>query len=52
LTNLFNDKNWPMFFKNAFQAILLDYTTDYIVQQDLNLIAFYKQMEKIENKAN
>ncbi len=27
-----------MFYKNALQAIWLDYTTKYIVKQDINLI--------------
>ena len=30
-----------MFYKNALQAVWLDYTTKYIIKQDINLIENY-----------
>lgn len=39
-----------MFYKNAMQAVWLDYTTKYIIQQDLNLIDNYdEEEENLEN---
>ncbi len=38
-----------MFYKNALQAVWLDYTTKYIVKQDLNLIDNYDDDEEENN---
>jgi hypothetical protein len=38
-----------MFYKNALQAVWLDYTTKYIVKQDLNLIDNYDDEEDENN---
>lgn len=38
-----------MFFKNALQAVWLEYTTKYIVKQDLNLIENYDDDDDEEN---
>lgn len=38
---LFLDKKHPFVFKNALQACWLNYTTKYLIEQDLNLIDFF-----------
>jgi hypothetical protein len=38
-----------MFYKNSLQAVWLDYTTKYIVKQDLNLIDNYDDDEEENN---
>jgi hypothetical protein len=37
-----------MFYKNAMQAVWLDYTTNYILEQDLNLIELNSQAQERE----
>ncbi len=37
-----------MFYKNALQAIWLDYTTKYIVKQDINLIDNFEDEDEDE----
>ncbi len=45
---MYNDPIFPMFYKNAMQAVWLDYTTNYILEQDLNLIELNSQAQERE----
>jgi hypothetical protein len=38
-----------MFYRNALQAVWLDYTTRYIIEQDINLIELFIKSIKPEN---
>ncbi len=49
---LYNDPIFPMFYKNAMQAVWLDYTTNYILEQDLNLIDLNSQAQERESVTN
>jgi hypothetical protein len=52
LQELYNDPIFPMFYKNSLQAVWLDYTTKYIIKQDLNLIDNYNENEDDFNTIN
>lgn len=40
-----------MVYYNAIQAVWLDYTTNYIIEQDLNLIDYYEKGDQnFDNK--
>jgi hypothetical protein len=40
-----------MFYRNAMQAVWLDYTTNYIIEQDLNLIELNTLAQEKESLA-
>lgn len=39
---LYKSKTHQFVFKNAMQAVWLDYTTKYLIEQDMNLIDFFE----------
>lgn len=47
MKELYNDSIYPMFYKNALQAAWLNYTTEYIKKQDINLIDNYDDEEEL-----
>jgi len=47
LFKLYDDHDYPFIFKNALQALWLIYTTNYIIEQDLELIRFRLKDEKL-----
>jgi hypothetical protein len=47
LFKLYDDHDYPFIFKNALQALWLIYTTNYIIEQDLELIRFRLTDEKL-----
>ena len=47
LNKLNKDKSFPDVYNNAIHAIWLDYSTEYLAVQDINLISY--QNEIIEN---
>lgn len=47
LFKLYNDGDYPYIFKNALQALWLIYTTNYIIEQDIELLKFQVGDEKL-----